>query len=90
MPVSKEESVLKFYEEEALAYDHKRQADAYGSYLWRRQREAVLDLCGELEHQKLLEVGVGTGRFALELAKKKAEVFGLDATGAMLRVTRQM
>lgn len=89
MRFGKEVSVLKFYEEEALAYDYKRQSDAYGGYLWRRQREAVLDLCGDLEHKRLLEVGVGTGRFALELAKNGAEVFGLDAAGAMLQVTKK-
>ena len=39
--------------------------------------------------RKALELGVGTGRVAIELAKAKVEVWGIDSSAYMLNVARQ-
>ncbi|MGD2247400.1 MAG: class I SAM-dependent methyltransferase [Candidatus Methanofastidiosia archaeon] len=39
-------------------------------------------------YKKALEIGVGTGRVALELAKKGVEVWGIDTSPSMLQVAK--
>ncbi len=39
--------------------------------------------------RKALELGVGTGRVAIELAKAKVKVWGIDSSAYMLNVARQ-
>jgi SAM-dependent methyltransferase len=41
-------------------------------------------LCDAVEARKILELGVGTGRVAIPLARKGYSVVGLDITGAMI------
>ncbi len=78
-----------FYETEAQSYDDRRWKGAAGKYIDVTQKEIVLSLVGNCEGLKVLDVATGTGRFALELARRGAEVTGLDTSGSMLAVARR-
>lgn len=56
---------------------------------WGKEVEIVSDLCGKIKEKQVLEIGGGTGRFSIELAKKGANVTSLDPAKAMLMVTRE-
>lgn len=45
---------------------------------------AQIELCGDVRGRKLLDVGSGTGYFAREMARRGAEVTGIDISPAML------
>jgi 2-polyprenyl-3-methyl-5-hydroxy-6-metoxy-1,4-benzoquinol methylase len=45
---------------------------------------ALLDLVGDVSGLRLLDLACGHGRFARELARRGAEVVGLDISAALL------
>jgi 2-polyprenyl-3-methyl-5-hydroxy-6-metoxy-1,4-benzoquinol methylase len=45
---------------------------------------AQIELCGDVRGRKLLDVGCGTGYFAREMARRGAQVTGIDISPAML------
>lgn len=77
----------EYYETEAQTYDETRSKKM--KFLWETQLRMVCDLCGNIEGKELLEVGVGTGRFSIELGKKDANITSLDPANAMLRITKE-
>ncbi|EDM74388.1 hypothetical protein PPSIR1_29770 [Plesiocystis pacifica SIR-1] len=44
---------------------------------------------GDLEGKKVLDIGTGTGRFAVECAKRGADVIGIDFAPKMIEFSRQ-
>jgi SAM-dependent methyltransferase len=46
--------------------------------------------CGDVKGVEILDVGCGSGRYAIELAKRGATVTGVDAAGEMLAIARQL
>jgi len=82
-------NVGKFYEREALEYDELRWASEVGSYIDFIQRELILQMVEQWSGIQILEVGTGTGRFALELAQKGARVTAVDISSAMLKVAQR-
>jgi len=78
---------IRYFEEEAQTYDKKRSQKM--KFLWEKEVEIVSNLCGNTEEKQVLEIGVGTGRFSVELAKKGANVTGLDPAKAMLMTTKE-
>ena len=53
------------------------------------ERRLLSELAGPVEGLRVLDVGCGTGTWALELARNGAQVTGLDASPAMLEVARR-
>ncbi len=48
----------------------------------------TLEALGNLEGRKILDVGCGSGRYAIELARAGAEVVGVDFSEEMLKMAR--
>ena len=65
--------------EYASSYDRLRPLDAS----WWGVFEAIVE-AGDLTQGRVLDVGCGTGSFATALAEREAEVWGVDASEAML------
>jgi len=71
------------FDDQVAAYEHWY-ATPLGQLVDRVEKEAVWELLPELEGRWVLEVGCGTGNISLELARRGAQVVGLDASGPML------
>ncbi|MFB6146969.1 MAG: class I SAM-dependent methyltransferase [Halobacteriaceae archaeon] len=71
----------------AEAYEEKRFSRG-GRLIDRREKEAVLDALEPVEGDRVLEIACGTGRFAVMLARRGADVTALDISGPMLQQGR--
>lgn len=58
-------------------------------YLNSFEQGKVLELIGEVKDQKILDIGAGTGRLSLALAKRGAKVTAVDIAEEMLNVLRR-
>jgi ubiquinone biosynthesis O-methyltransferase len=65
------------------AYARWRASDI-GAITERLESRLILDLAGDVSDRKVLDVGCGDGRLALELAKRGAIVTGIDGSTAMI------
>jgi len=63
-----------------------RDYDKRESYLNSFERDVVWNLVGEVDGKKVLDVGAGTGRLAIDLVKRGAIVTALDTSDEMLKV----
>lgn len=59
-----------------------------GKYVLQAEMELVLELAAPKEGEKALDIGVGTGIFAVELMKHGTEITGIDVSGKMLEIAR--
>lgn len=66
------------YNQAALFYDEKEK------YLNSFEQNKLLPLLGEIKEKKILDVGAGTGRLSIALAKQGADVTALDVSKEML------
>ena len=80
--------VTKFYEKEAAEYDKRRWSTEVGRYIDSVQREIVLKMSESWAGERILDIGTGTGRFALEIAQKGAMVTAVDISTSMLDVAK--
>lgn len=56
-----------------------------------RRYELTFELCGEdLTGKRALDIGCGSGRYSIELARRGAEVVGLDFAPAMVELAREL
>jgi SAM-dependent methyltransferase len=55
-----------------------------GSYEFRIQLPAILDLLGDLRGKSLIDVGCGPGAYSIEFAGRGADVLGVDISRKML------
>jgi len=58
-------------------------------YVYRRLN-AVIELSGDVGGKRILEVGCGSGRYSVELAKRGAIVTGLDFSPNMVKVSQRL
>ena len=79
------------YADPALAdrFDRMRFSGPIGTLVAENQEAVLLRFLAPVEGLQVLDVGTGTGRAALALARRGARVTGLDASAEMLRVARQ-
>lgn len=60
-----------------------------GAYVDRIERELVLDLARPRPGEAVVDLGCGTGQYALDLARRGLSVTGVDVSPAMLAVARR-
>jgi 2-polyprenyl-3-methyl-5-hydroxy-6-metoxy-1,4-benzoquinol methylase len=63
------------------------QAWVYGRLRWTLER--TLAELGELHGTQVLDIGCGSGRYAVALAERGADVLGVDLSPAMLALARE-
>jgi ubiquinone/menaquinone biosynthesis C-methylase UbiE len=76
------------YDSQAADYDQSRFTDSMGRHL-DKMHKRILDELIDSSGKRLLEAGVGTGRFATWLAKKGFEVIGIDLSREMLKKAKE-
>jgi 2-polyprenyl-3-methyl-5-hydroxy-6-metoxy-1,4-benzoquinol methylase len=88
--VSDEHYSYRLYADPAMAdrFDALRFSGPIGTLLAESQDAVIGSFLGDLHGRTLLDVGTGTGRAAIGLAKRGARVTGVDASAEMLRVAR--
>ena len=73
----------------AQTFDEKRFGGPIGEMVAFDQARAIAGFIGRVDHTRILDVGTGTGRAALTLAREGGIVTGIDASEAMLAIARQ-
>lgn len=78
------------YADPAVAerFDRAHFGGPIGQLVAEREERVLLDFAGHLQGKTVLDVGTGTGRAALVLARNGALVTGVDASEEMLKVAR--
>ena len=73
----------------AAGFDTARFGGPIGQLLLEDQERVLLEFLGNVADARILDVGTGTGRAAIALARRGARVTGVDASSAMLNVARR-
>lgn len=78
------------YADPAMAdrFDAMRFSGPIGTMLAESQEQVLESFLGPVAARRILDVGTGTGRAALAIARRGGEVTGIDASAEMLRVAR--
>ena len=79
------------YADERMAetFDAARFSGPIGHRLASVQEQVIASFLAPLEHKTILDVGTGTGRAAIALARRGAAVTGVDASREMLAVAER-
>jgi len=72
----------------ADSFDDRRFGGAIGGLIAAEQARVLANFVGRIDGRTVLDVGTGTGRAALFLARGGAHVTAVDASEEMLRVAR--
>lgn len=72
----------------AASFDAKRFGGPIGQILLEDQESVLADFLGDVSGRRILDLGTGTGRAAIALARRGALVTGVDASREMLAVAR--
>jgi 2-polyprenyl-3-methyl-5-hydroxy-6-metoxy-1,4-benzoquinol methylase len=72
----------------AAGFDRLRFGGPIGELLADTQERVVAGFLGPLDTLQVIDVGTGTGRAAIALARRGAHVTGVDASSEMLEVAR--
>jgi 2-polyprenyl-3-methyl-5-hydroxy-6-metoxy-1,4-benzoquinol methylase len=75
--------------ETARAFDARRFGGPIGDLIAGTQARVLTGFIGTIRHRVILDVGTGTGRAALVLAREGATVTAVDASSEMLAVARR-
>ena len=75
--------------ETARTFDARRFSGPIGELIASTQARVLANLIGTIRHRVILDVGTGTGRAALLLARDGAHVTAVDASIEMLAVARR-
>jgi len=59
-----------------------------GKYVLHYEKELILELAAPKPGDKVLDIGIGTGVFAVELMKYKTDITGIDVSERMLDIAR--
>lgn len=86
---SKSQNVKDFYEKEAPEYDLIRFRSNMGKYINNKHKEILLSMIQSYNDMKILEIGIGTARFADIFSEKQFQVYGLDISCKMLEMAKR-
>jgi ubiquinone/menaquinone biosynthesis C-methylase UbiE len=88
--VSDDHYSYRLYADPSMAdrFDAMRFSGPIGTLLAESQDAVIASFLGPLEGRTVLDVGTGTGRAAIGLARRGARVTGVDASAEMLRVAK--
>jgi SAM-dependent methyltransferase len=88
--VSDDHYSYRLYADASMAdrFDTMRFSGPIGTLLAETQDRVIAGFLGDVAGRAILDVGTGTGRAAIGLARKGARVTGVDASAEMLRVAR--
>ena len=75
--------------ETARTFDDRRFGGPIGELIASEQAQVVANFVGRVDGRSILDVGAGTGRAAIFLARSGAKVTAVDASEPMLDVARQ-
>jgi len=73
----------------ARTFEEKRFGGPIGEYVAATQARVLANMVGRIQSRSILDVGTGTGRAALLMARGGAHVTAVDASEQMLEVARQ-
>ena len=73
----------------AEGFDALRFSGPIGRLIAETQERRIAAFLAPVERQRILDVGTGTGRAAIALAKRGAIVTGVDASAEMLQVAER-
>ena len=73
----------------AAGFDAARFGGPIGQLLLEEQERVLFQFLGNVAHRRILDLGTGTGRAAIALARRGATVTGIDASSEMLAVARR-
>lgn len=88
--MSREHYSYRVYADPATArgFDDRRFGGPIGELVAGEQARVLANLVGRITDQSILDVGTGTGRAAILMARGGARVTGIDASEAMLAIAR--
>ena len=84
----KEDSNAGFYDTDSEVYDEKRWKSRSGDFNNATQQRIVGELTQSWTSSRILEVGPGTARFTIPLARKNNRITLVDISDRMLEVAR--
>jgi SAM-dependent methyltransferase len=73
----------------AAGFEQARFGGPIGRLLLEDQEQVLVQFLGDVTSTRILDVGTGTGRAAIALARRGARVTGVDASREMLAVARR-
>ena len=73
----------------AASFDKRRFGGPIGEYVAASQARAVANMVGRIKDRAIVDVGTGTGRAAILMARGGARVTAVDASDQMLDVARK-
>ena len=90
-PLSPDHYSYAAYADPAMAasFDAKRFGGPIGQLILEDQEQVLAAFLGDVSKRRILDLGTGTGRAALALARRGAQVTGVDASIEMLSVARR-
>jgi len=88
---SKEHYSYSAYADPAMArsFDSRRFGGPIGEYIASSQARVLADMVGRITDRSIVDVGTGTGRAAILMARGGARVTAVDASEQMLEVARK-
>lgn len=78
--------IIKAYTQDAEFYDSERFESKVGRFYYELEKSRILKW---LKGSKVLELGCGTGRYAIPFTRLGFDYIGIDITPAMLEVARK-
>jgi 2-polyprenyl-3-methyl-5-hydroxy-6-metoxy-1,4-benzoquinol methylase len=73
----------------AQSFEEKRFGGPIGEYIAATQARVLANMVGRIQDRPILDIGTGTGRAAILMARGGAVVTAIDASEQMLEVARQ-
>ena len=85
----KDDANAGFYDSDSTTYDSDRWVTNAGAYTFERQKRIVDELTAGWSNSEVLEVGPGTARFTIPIARKRNKITLVDISTGMLDVAQE-